>query len=90
MAKACLSLVNKLLNYEQNKHAEVYNKIFGKTEIALIKAMKLDLHMRERNKIYTNLQVMNLLDAYLKSNTRVQDIRLLLNDPSACDMFIKW
>ena len=49
MSKACLNLVNKMLNYQQNKYAETYNKIFGRTETGLIKAMKLELHMKERN-----------------------------------------
>lgn len=31
-----------------------------------------------------------LLDAYLKANPRVKDIRLLLGDPEACEVFMKW
>lgn len=87
MSKACLSLVSKLLNFENNRHAELYNKIFGRTETGLIRAMKLELHMKERNKFITNNQVMWLLYAYLKVNPRVKDIRLLLSDPEACEVF---
>ncbi|CDW83302.1 atp adenylyltransferase [Stylonychia lemnae] len=90
MSKACLCLVNKLLNYQQNKHAEKYNKIFARTETGLIRAMKLEIHMKERNKLVTNQQVMLILDSYLKSNPRVKDIRLLLGDQEACDLFSKW
>jgi hypothetical protein len=72
--------VSKLLNYQKNKHADLYNKIFGKTEIALIKSMKLEAHMRDKNQIFTNDLVMQVLDAYLKANPRVHDIRLLMND----------
>jgi hypothetical protein len=81
MSKACLSLVNRLLSYEHNKNADTYNKIFGRCEIALIRSMKLDLHMKERNSYVNNPHVMNLLNAYLKANPRVNDIRFLLSDP---------
>jgi hypothetical protein len=33
---------------------------------------------------------MFILDSYLKSNPRIKDIRLLLNDEKACDLFSKW
>lgn len=49
--------------------------------------MKLEQHMKERNQIFTNQQVMLILDAYLKANPRVTDIRLLLNDALACELF---
>lgn len=52
--------------------------------------MKLELHMKERNQYVTNQQVMLILDAYLKANPRVKDIRLLLGDHEACQIFIKW
>eukprot|EP00347_Sterkiella_histriomuscorum_P003888 403362560 len=90
MSKACLNLVNKMLNYQQNKYADTYNKIFGRTETGLIKAMKLELHMKERNQFVTNQQVMLILDSYLKSNPHFKDIRLLLSDPEACQIFTKW
>lgn len=58
--------------------------MFGRTETGLIKAMKLELHMRERNQFVTNSQVMLILDAYLKANPRVKDVRLLLSEDEAC------
>ena len=52
--------------------------------------MKLELHMKERNQYYTNQQVMSVLDSYLKMNPWITDIRLLLSDAKACDLFQKW
>lgn len=33
---------------------------------------------------------MSILNNYLKANPRVKDIRLLLSDIEACNIFIKW
>lgn len=33
---------------------------------------------------------MLILDSYLKSNPRVKDIRLLLSEEEACQIFTKW
>ncbi len=52
--------------------------------------MKLESHMKERNQYYTNSQVMNVLDSYLKMNPWITDIRLLLGDSKACDLFCRW
>jgi hypothetical protein len=44
-AVSCLSFVLKLLDYQKNPNAEMFNKVFASSTLILVRAMNLDIHL---------------------------------------------
>jgi hypothetical protein len=93
-------LVAKLLNYSKNPQADLYNKVFSKQDKQLIRAMKLEQFISSQStsnggsttvgsRLYAT-EAMSLLETYITKNPKINDIRLLMNDDSACDKYKRW
>jgi len=75
-----LRLLSRLLDYEYNSDAELFNQVFGSTSLRDIMCLYFDKHIRCRGTRSCKVAAMKLLNSFMNHNPNIALNQILLED----------